>query len=78
MNANLKPISLGTAARILEQRYPKWAFDRLALRRMCIDGKIPCMLIPMTSVRPAQNYRVRLAELLEVFQSWERKKLEWK
>lgn len=72
-----KPISLGEAAAILEERYPQWAFNRLQLRRMCLSGKIPCQKIPMASARPAQNYKVRMGALLETFQSWESAKRNW-
>ena len=77
MNADLKPISLDRAAKILAERYPEWAFDRLTLRRMCIARKIPYISAPITSPTKFCSFRVRLAELLSTFRSWERPSLKY-
>lgn len=77
MNADLKPISLDRAAKILAERYPEWAFDRLTLRRMCISRKIPYVAAPITSPKKFCSFRVRLAQLLETFQSWEKPSLKY-
>ena len=77
MKNDLTPISLDRAARILAEKYPRWAFDRQALRRMCITRKIPYVAAPMASQTKFCSFRVRMAELLETFQEWEKPKLKY-
>lgn len=77
MKNDLKPISLDRAARILEEKYPRWAFDRLTLRRMCIARKIPYIAAPIASQTKFCSFRVRMAELLATFAEWEKPKLKY-
>lgn len=66
-----KPVSLSEAAAVLAERYPEYAFSARKLREMCDAKTVRCLLRPCKSKSRCMYY-VRVGELLNAFNSWER------
>lgn len=72
-----KPISLKEAARVLEARYPEWAFSERQLRTMAENGQIPTVMPPRgvhgrRNAKRSATFLVRVPRLLSCFHSWEK------
>lgn len=71
------PVPLKQAARLLEERYPEFAFSERQLRTMVKNGQVPRLLPPRGVVNRRGVHRsvsilVRVADLVRCFRSWER------
>lgn len=71
------PVSLPVAVRVLQERFPEFAYSERRLRTMVQNGLVPYVreprgMVNRRGVQRAVSIRVRVQDLVQRFMSWER------
>lgn len=70
------PVSLPVAVRVLEERFPEFAYSERRLRTMVQNGLVPYVREPRGvkgryGAQRSVSIRVRVQDLVQRFMSWE-------
>lgn len=76
-SADRVPVSLPVAARVLQERFPEFAYSERRLRTMVQNGLVPFVHEPRgvcgrCNAGRAVSIKVRVRDLVQRFKTWER------